>query len=1062
MAQTGATSAATAGTVSTTWRDTWDQFTANAHNAVADIGETVGDKLKSAIEDPVGSVKGALVGALDQMGPFGVGLAAIGAAAGVAGSALMELGTHAEEVGSSFAKMSMVTGGSVAGLSDLRFALDATGGSAIDLDRTFFMFQQRMENSTAKVSAGLQMIGLSLEDIKGLSADQQMLKISDAFIASSGSVNKAAAAMDLFGRQGKEILPSLMQPLSDLAQKSEEIGNTWSDTDAKAAHEFEIAVATSLASASSEWTQFGRIIAPITDDLTLAWDRMKLAVANVVMLLPNLAEEIGKIGNATAATDLATETANAHYDTIRYAWSLGAPAGIKYGDAVKYIHDNFAIGIDSSNAWVANLAAQTKAAETAKKAADDLTTGLGNLGIVIGHGIENQAEYEKAQIKAAAAVVSHRDAVNALVATFEGESKASQVTIDALVIAAKQHDLSTEAIARMEVAITKLETAGVMLPQVLYNWDEAQRQLLDSTHAFVVMGLAPANENISTELNLLKGLSTEWDGANQEFLLAATQLPQVAGGLSTVNYTVQDGKQYLLDYHTAATKVNDGLTTLANSFIKMGQAAGSSMSGIVGGIGQVIVALDALQHSGQTQNAAGTWVPMTSAQQSQQNQATALTGLVGGAALGAGADTSQGFNHAEITGMFGTSAASAASAVALGVATFGISLGVSAAVAAIKDLTGPSVTELAGRKTEAAFEQAMGGVDAMQAKIGAAYAEVGLSGDAANAAIHRLWDSEKQGAAATQDAIDAVNVVLQEAATKTAAVSTEVGDVTTAFAAAGTHIPDSMMATIKSLQTMTGLTVAEKASLAALTNVTATNFASLTTMASNYGITLSQLGPKFQQANIDASAKQIFSDFTDLTAAGGDVNGILGGMSAAVSKLVSDSIGFGTAIPDNMKPMIEAMISNKSLLDANGAAITSLTGINFEATPLDVGLTTLNDTLQTLIKTLQGPGGLNDAISGLPSSTTISIVGKYVPPIDTGGGMAPIPMASGGAFIASRPTLIMAGEGGSPEHVQVTPLGSGAGGGGIVIPVTLLIDGQTLAQVQVPLHAAELRRLGLA
>lgn len=64
--------------------------------------------------------------------------------------------------------------------------------------------------------------------------------------------------------------------------------------------------------------------------------------------------------------------------------------------------------------------------------------------------------------------------------------------------------------------------------------------------------------------------------------------------------------------------------------------------------------------------------------------AVVASGIASGALQGFGADTSHGFNHAMISGLGGDSAQGSAQTVAMGIATFGISVGVQAAVAALK------------------------------------------------------------------------------------------------------------------------------------------------------------------------------------------------------------------------------------------------------------------------------------------------------------------------------------------------------------------------------------------
>lgn len=90
---------------------------------------------------------------------------------------------------------------------------------------------------------------------------------------------------------------------------------------------------------------------------------------------------------------------------------------------------------------------------------------------------------------------------------------------------------------------------------------------------------------------------------------------------------------------------------------------------------------------------------------------TVAAGVAGGALQGFGADTSHGFNHAMVSGLGGDSAQGAASTVALGIATFGISVGVQAAVAALKyafrDRTVEDVARDAGQNFGQVWSEAL-------------------------------------------------------------------------------------------------------------------------------------------------------------------------------------------------------------------------------------------------------------------------------------------------------------------------------------------------------------------
>lgn len=373
---------------------------------------------------PLETAKSAMSAFAGTLGPAGVELLGVGTAAVAAGAAFLELGAHAEEVGAQIARVAMVSGILAPAVSDLKFAFDATGGSIEQLSTVTFMLGQRMENSSSKVSTGLAMIGLSLAQIKAMSGDQQILAISDAFRVAGESTNKAAAAFDIFGRQGRELLPQLMMPLGDLVEKSKEIGNTWSEVDVAAAHEFELAVKTLATTTSSTWTALGRDVAPITDQITLAYERMKLAIANVAVAVVELGGALPALEGYLGNNALAAETAAAKLDTINKAISEGAPLAIKYADAVRYVATHMAGGPDSAAAaaaaWLEKLAETELAGMQANAAAADLTEGLARLGIAQGATAEDMKAMNDEYDKGVAAAAKFADVVAQLTAVGVG------------------------------------------------------------------------------------------------------------------------------------------------------------------------------------------------------------------------------------------------------------------------------------------------------------------------------------------------------------------------------------------------------------------------------------------------------------------------------------------------------------------------------------------------------------------------------------------------------------------------------------------------------------------
>lgn len=137
--------------------------------------------------------------------------------------------------------------------------------------------------------------------------------------------------------------------------------------------------------------------------------------------------------------------------------------------------------------------------------------------------------------------------------------------------------------------------------------------------------------------------------------------------------------------------------------------------------------------------------------------------------------------------------------------------------------------------------------------------------------------------------------------------------------------------------------------LAYLQGEAALNWRDMESAAKKYGIELSALGPQFQGAKLGETAQSIWNDFRMLTKNGADTGAVLHGMREEISALVNDSIAFGTSIPANMRPMIEDLMKNGDLLDANGVKMTDLSKIQF-GDPIVAKLDAVADRIAELIK----------------------------------------------------------------------------------------------------------------
>jgi hypothetical protein len=290
-----------------------------------------------------------------------------------------------------------------------------------------------------------------------------------------------------------------------------------------------------------------------------------------------------------------------------------------------------------------------------------------------------------------------------------------------------------------------------------------------------------------------------------------------------------------------------------------------------------------------------------------------------------------------------------------------ISQGIGKLMSLITNIGGPSAAELAGRKTEGDFEQQMGGWQGIQKALLA----TGLTADQVNAKIQALWAAETQGASAVAAQITGINNLL---------------------------------------------------------NDQKQDDADLQAAIQQYGFTVDQLGPTMQKQQLTQQAQTLENQWRLLVGSGIDMTLVTDKMSSSLNDYLHLAMKTGQEVPLEMKPIIDQMIKQGDLTDANGNKITDLgeSGLTFSET-FSQGVDRIVDSLNKL---LAGLGLLPSAAAAAASGITNNL--GNMPPIDihyrfdTDGG--PIPMASGGDFMVNKPTLFLAGEAG-PERATF----SGAG-----------------------------------
>ncbi len=172
-----------------------------------------------------------------------------------------------------------------------------------------------------------------------------------------------------------------------------------------------------------------------------------------------------------------------------------------------------------------------------------------------------------------------------------------------------------------------------------------------------------------------------------------------------------------------------------------------------------------------------------------------------------------------------------------------------------------------------------------------------------------------------------------------------------------------------------------------------------------YGFTISELGPTFAAQKLSEQAGSLLQDYEVLTAAGVDHVAIINKMGPALQDYVKQAHLTGAAIPEAMRPALQAMVDMGLLTDESGQAMTDLSQLTFAET-LDKKFSSLIDTINKLTDAISR--GLGTALQNIPQPDAIHVPVIYDVP---GGGSSEPSYAAGGGYVGANGVQYLAGGG---------------------------------------------------
>lgn len=196
-----------------------------AIKSVGSFGSSVGSNF-SSIGDALKGIGSSVGTAAGSIGTIGAALSGIAA---LAGGELVSLARESAEAGDALDEMSARTGISATRLSGLQLGLKLAGLEMADFEAILRKGQKTLTDAVQGSDSAQQSfarLGFTVADISGLSPEQQFKKLGAAIASIENPAQRAAAAMDVFGKTGTRLIPLLADGgagFERLAKRAEEL-----------------------------------------------------------------------------------------------------------------------------------------------------------------------------------------------------------------------------------------------------------------------------------------------------------------------------------------------------------------------------------------------------------------------------------------------------------------------------------------------------------------------------------------------------------------------------------------------------------------------------------------------------------------------------------------------------------------------------------------------------------------------------------------------------------------------------------------------------------------------
>ncbi|NBW13184.1 MAG: phage tail tape measure protein, partial [Caulobacteraceae bacterium] len=388
------------------------------------------------------------------MAMAGAGGLAIGT--GVVSSILAAAKAYAD-VGSELNDMSARTGVATEALSVLKFAAQQTGTDMAGVETGVRKMQKAIfaaGSGSEEAAKSLAALGLSAEQLQGMSADRQMGLIADRLLGIPDAGDRAAVAMQVFGKSGTALLPMLAggsDGIRQFATQARQLGVVMDQQTAARADALGDAIDALRASMLGAFVQVGGAAAPILTQLAGNMSSMASAAGQFVAENGELTVTLLKASAALTAVSGTAVVAGAAIGGLGTVFG-GLRAAFTMLGGLGALFSPVGLAVGGVTAAVAGVGLAARQLSPDFRAATDALLGF-------------NAAQETGAAEAAAAAEANAEAQRA----------AAREAVEAAQEAAEAARVQREAEERLAAARKKLESRGLQIRDQVATPEEQLR-----------------------------------------------------------------------------------------------------------------------------------------------------------------------------------------------------------------------------------------------------------------------------------------------------------------------------------------------------------------------------------------------------------------------------------------------------------------------------------------------------------------------------------------------------------------------------------------------------------